>query len=395
MATVLTPASPRSAPRTISRDRARAREIAHAHPAPRGRDRFVDAVRAVATLGIVSVHWLMPEAAYDGHRLWVGNALGHGSAWILTWVLQVLPLLFFAAGASAAYQHERVLGLCWLPVLGSRLRRVARPVVAFAGAWVVAIGVLLALGVPSQAVFRLARMAPQLLWFLGVWVVLVALTPLLVRAWRRWGVAALAVAVAAPLAVDLLRFDAGLHAAAWANVLLVWAVPYLAGIAYAERRDRLPSRGVLAGLAVLGIAGMVALVTFGPYPLSMIGMPGDAISNLAPPTAPIVAQSVAQVAVVLLVREAVVRWAQGRGRALVDLLARRSMTVYLWHLTAMFAVVGVVLLGLHQKLPVPWSADWWASRPVWVGGFVLALVGLVRLFGRFEDRRQWRGSATA
>ncbi|MCL1871739.1 MAG: acyltransferase [Promicromonosporaceae bacterium] len=395
MATVLTPASPRSAPRTISRDRARAREIAHAHPAPRGRDRFVDAVRAVATLGIVSVHWLMPEAAYDGHRLWVGNALGHGSAWILTWVLQVLPLLFFAAGASAAYQHERVLGLRWLPVLGSRLRRVARPVVAFAGAWVVAIGVLLALGVPSQAVFRLARMAPQLLWFLGVWVVLVALTPLLVRAWRRWGVAALAVAVAAPLAVDLLRFDAGLHAAAWANVLLVWAVPYLAGIAYAERRDRLPSRGVLAGLAVLGIAGMVALVTFGPYPLSMIGMPGDAISNLAPPTAPIVAQSVAQVAVVLLVREAVVRWAQGRGRALVDLLARRSMTVYLWHLTAMFAVVGVVLLGLHQKLPVPWSADWWASRPVWVGGFVLALVGLVRLFGRFEDRRQWRGSATA
>ncbi|QAY68876.1 acyltransferase family protein [Xylanimonas protaetiae] len=390
-----------------------------------GRDVLVDGVRALATLGVVAVHWLMPEATFDGDRLWVGNALGHGGAWVLTWVLQVLPLLFFAAGASAAYQHARLpRGRGWAGAVGARVRGVARPVAAFAGAWVVALALLLATTLPDTAVLRLARMAPQLLWFLAVWVALVALTPLARAAWQRWRWSALAVAFAAPLAVDALRLGAGLERAAWANVLLVWAVPFLLGVAYADDRsgwaapevrplvvthrmlhrrwartvpvDALP-RPLLAGVAVLAVGVMAALVASGPHPASMIGMPGDALSNLAPPTAPIVAQSVAQVAVVLLARDVIVRWARGRGRGVVGVLARRSMTVYLWHLTAMFVVVGGVLLGLHETLPAPWSTDWWASRPLWWGAFALVLMGLVRVFGRFEAPRgaQSAGSAIA
>lgn len=369
------------------------------------RDPFVDVVRAIGTVGVVLLHWLMAEATWDGTTLAVGNALGHGAGWLVTY-LQPLPLLFFAAGAAAGYQRTATAsaGRGWGGVVAAQLRATARPVGAFAAAWAVAVAALLALGVPDDAVWRMARMAPQLLWFLAVWVVLVALTPLLRAAWQRWRWGALGVAVALPLAVDALRFGlpGDLTATlAGANVVLAWAVPFLAGIAYAAERSaprrpvagtrapRRSSRWLLAAGAVVATVALVVLVAAGPYPASMIGMPGDEISNLGPPTAPVVAHAVALVCLALLAREALVRRASGdAGRRVVGALARRSMTVYLWHLTAMFAVVGVALLGLGQRLPAAWGADWWASRPVWFAAFGLVLLGLVRVFGRFEDRRR-------
>ncbi|MFE6971776.1 acyltransferase family protein [Isoptericola sp. NPDC057653] len=399
MAVLDAPAPPAlSAPPPVVRPRPAAAATA---PLRRPRDPFVDVVRAVGTVGVVLLHWLMAEAAWDGRTLQVGNALGHGAGWLVTW-LQPLALLFFAAGASAGYQRggTATAGRGWGGVVLARLRAVARPVGAFAAAWALAVAALLALGVPDDAVWRMARMAPQLLWFLGVWVVLMAITPLLRAAWERWRWGALGAAVALPLSLDALRFGlpndvtAGL---AWANVLLAWAAPYLAGIAYAAERGapRRPAeplgsrtaRRLLAAGALAAVAAMAVLVAVGPYPPSMIGMPGDEISNLGPPTAPVVAHAVAQVCLVLLFRAALVRRAgTAAGQRVVGALARRSMTVYLWHLTAMFAVVGVALLGLGQRLPAAWGADWWASRPIWFAAFLLVLLGLVRVFGRFEDR---------
>lgn len=373
MATLLTPAP------TLARP-----------PAPPGRDTFVDAIRALGTVGVVTLHWLMAEATWDGRTLVVGNALRHGAAWVLTWPLQVLPLLFFASGAAAAYQHARPAGP-WGGAVVGRVRAVARPVGAFGAAWAVAAVALLVVGVPGGAVRRLAFLAPQPLWFLAVWVALLVPAPLLLRAWRRWRWRALAVAAAAPLVVDVLRFGAGLAPVAWANVLLVWAVPFLAGLAYADDRvqgrGRLPGRRVLWAGLVAGVAAMALLVALGPYPVSMVGMPGDAISNLNPPTAPIVAQCVAQLCAALLLRPALERWARGAGRVLVGWLARRSMTVFVWHLTAMFAVVGLDLLVLHERLPAAWGVDWWAARPAWFGAYGLVLALLVLAFGRFERPR--------
>jgi len=369
-------------------------------PGPAGRDTFVDAVRALGTVAVVTLHWLMADATWDGTSLHVGNALAHGAAWTLTWVLQVLPLLFFAAGAAAGYHQSRAAaaarvagmpGTGWARTLGRRVRGLARPVAALAVVWVVAVAALQGAGVPAGALRRMATMAPQPLWFLLVWLALVGVAPLLLRAWRRWRGRALAMAVALPLAVDVLRFGAGLQPLGWANVLLVWAVPFLAGLAYADERasGRSPSprpAALWTGL-VLALASMVVLVTVSPYPLSMVGMPGQAMSNLCPPTAPVVAQAVAQVCAILLARTAIERWARGAGRRPVAWLAGRSVTVYLWHLTAMFTVVGLDLLVLHERLPEPWGVDWWASRPVWFGAFALVLAVLVRVFGRFERSR--------
>jgi surface polysaccharide O-acyltransferase-like enzyme len=348
------------------------------------RDTFVDGVRVIGTLLVVALHWIMVEATWDGQTLVVGNALAHGSAWLITW-LQPLPILFFAAGAAARYDLIRHPAQPGWRFAGSRLVRMGRPVLVLVAVWAALLVALPALGAPEQAVQRAARIIPQPLWFLGVQLGLLALTPWLVRLLHRHGPRVLVIAATLPLVVDLLRFSDELPVPGAPNILLVWAVPYLAGLLYAERRaigGSIATRGTLVGLALGGLAATVALLTFGPYPISLIGMPGDAISNLAPPTAPVVTFAVAQVAVALLVRDAVAAWA-GRSR-LVGWVNARSMGLYLWHLTAMFAVAGVVLLGVGRVLPEPWTWDWWTSRAGYLGASALVLVGLVALAGRAE-----------
>lgn len=344
------------------------------------RDRFVDAVRAAGTVTVVGVHWLMAEAVWDGTTLEVGNALRHGYAWTLTWPLQVLALLFFAAGASAAYQvragHRPVTRV---------LRGLAPPVAVFVAVWALAPVVLPVLGVPEAAVLRAARIAPQPLWFLAVYLPLVATVPLLARAVRARPVAVVAGALAVPAAVEVLRFGAGVPLVGWFNLGAVWLVPFLLGVVYVERP---PARRLLVPALVLAVTALVALVTFGPYPASMIGMPGDRMSNLGPPTAPVLALAVAQVCAVLLLRQRILVWVARPGvRSAVAWLSVRSMTLYLWHLTAMFAVVGVVLIGFGAPLPEAWSVDWVLSRPGWYAAFAGALGVLVMAFGRVERGR--------
>ena len=381
---------------------------AHRAAAPRPqRDRFVDVVRALSTLAVVSVHWLMPEATWDGSHVHAGNALSHGAAWTVTWVLQLLGVLFFASGAAAGYQNRRAATArsaeAWWRLPARSLRRVLLPVVTFVGAWTVAAAVLPRLGVPPGAVGFAVHLAPQLMWFLGVWMVLLALTALLRRAWDRFGWWTVAVAAALPVMVDVVRFAGlprtlGLDVAAvpdagWANVLLVWLVPYLLGIAYSDRaldgRGSRRARTVLWCATVGGFATTALLVALGPYPASMIGMPGAAISNLAPPTVVALTLAFGQIGALLLARDALLRATRPgtRGAAAVAWVAERSMTLYLWHLTAMIAVVGVVVVGMHAVLPEAWSGGWWLTRPAWMLACVGVLGLLVRCFGRFERPR--------
>src|SRR5699024_4532429 len=114
---------------------------------------------------------------WDGSVLTIGNSLSHGAGWLVTWVLQVLPLLFFAAGAAAGLEPVRPVR----QVLRRRLPRLVIPVLALLGTWLAAAVLLPLLGVPSTAVGQALRIVPQPLWFLGVYLALVTLTPLLRR----------------------------------------------------------------------------------------------------------------------------------------------------------------------------------------------------------------------
>jgi fucose 4-O-acetylase-like acetyltransferase len=390
MATMTTrPAAPPVAPPALaSAVRTREERLATgAPPVGAGRDRFVDAVRAIGTLLVITLHWLMADAAWDGTRLHVGNALASGPGPLLTW-LQPLPLLFFAAGASAAYRlarHPVADGWRAGPLLGvARVRRLLPPVLTFAGVWLVLAAGLMVAGVPDEIVGRVARIVPQPLWFLGVSVLLTAATPLLRYLLRTGGAWTVAGVVAAPFAVDALRFGAGWTWVGPMNVVLAWAVPYVLGMVYADRRaaGRPLPRGLAAVGLVLGAAGAAVLVATGPYPLSLIGMPGDAISNLAPPTAPVVAYAVAQVCLVLVLARAVRAW--GERSRIVGWVGARSMPLYLWHLTAVFLVVGAELTA--GALPAPWSAGWAVALPVRGAAAAVVLLVLMGVAARVSHR---------
>lgn len=60
-----------------------------------------------------------------------------------------------------------------------------------------------------------------------------------------------------------------------------------------------------------------------------------------------------------------------------------AMTAFLWHLTALLGVYGV-LLALDVPFPEPASAAWWAQLPVRIGGALALTAALVALFRRFE-----------
>ncbi|GAA4204548.1 acyltransferase family protein [Actinocatenispora rupis] len=377
MTTLVTPAVPRQATRRGA-PRTAGSPVA-------GRDRFVDAVRAFGTLAVLVLHWLIPVVAWDGHRLDIGNALSGGYGWVVTWPLQVIPLMFFAAGAGAWWSRRHATEV--VPFLRRRLGRLMPPVVVFLATWAVVIApACLALGVPLDAVRRAAGLAPQLLWFVAVYLLLLVVTPALLRAYSRWGLRVAVVLAGAAVAVDLARFAVG--GPSWLgylNVLCVWLVPYLLGFAYADGTLGTLRRRTLALVGAGAVATLAALVAAGPYPPSMVGLPGDAMSNMNPPTVCLLLVTVYQVAAVLLLRGAVLR-ALDRPvvSRVVGYVQARSMTLYLWHLTAMFVVVGVVLFGLHRALPAAWTAQWWLTRPLWYAGLLAVLAVLVRLFARVE-----------
>jgi len=352
-------------------------------PRRQARDPFVDLVRAGGTLGVLTVHWLMPQVAWDGSALTIGNSLSHGAGWLVTWGLQVLPLLFFAAGAAAGLGPVRPVP----QVLRRRLPRMVVPVLALLGTWLAAALLLPLLGVPQTAVGQAARIVPQPLWFLGVYLALVVLTPLLRRLVGALGWGAPAVLTAVPLVVDLLRFSGLAPGLAWLNLLAVWAVPFTIGVAYARRGEPRTGARTWWVSSAVALLALVALIATGPYPISLIGMPGDAISNLGPPTLVALVHAVLLTSVLLALRTPLTQLATGPARRALAWVSARSMTIYLWHLTAMFTVIGVGLLGLGLTVPAAGTLAWFLQWPLWCAAAAGVLAVLVRVYHRFEQSR--------
>ncbi|MER6434989.1 acyltransferase [Streptomyces sp. NPDC001185] len=370
------------------------RELAAATPATR--DKYIDLLR-VASLGTVVLgHWLMAAVSVgeDG-RAEVGNLLAvQPRLQVLTWVLQVMPVFFFVGGFSHARSYrslrrraerEGTRGGLYAAFLRGRLRRLLRPTAVFIGVWGLAALLSQLAGARGGLLDVSLRLVAQPLWFIGIHLAMVAFTPPLLRLHERWGWGAFAGLVVAAGCVDVLRFGLGVPYVAFLNFAFVWLAVHQLGFLRADGRPRRPY--VLAGA---GLAGAALLVALGPYPLSMVGMPGERISNMAPPTFALLCHGLWLVGGVELLRGAAERWLR-RPRVWRAVVAANgiSMTAFLWHLTAMPGVYGV-LLGLGVRLPEPGSAEWWAQVPVRGVAAAVVTAGLVAVFRGFE-----RGSRAA
>ncbi|MFD4136607.1 acyltransferase [Streptomyces goshikiensis] len=359
---------------------ASAREMAAATPA--GRDRYVDLLRVASLATVIAGHWLMAAVSGDG----IGNLLALvPPLQVLTWGLQVMPVFFFVGGFSHALSYRSVRRGHPGPggyalFLRARLRRLLRPTLVFVGVWTAAALVVQLAGADRGPLAGAAlRIVTQPLWFIGIYLAMVAFTPPLLRLHERHGWAAFAALLAAAGAVDVLRFAGGVPYVEFLNFAFVWLAVHQLGFLRADGRITRPGL-----LAAAGLTGAALLVAYGPYPLSMVGMPGEKVSNMAPPTFALLAHGVWLVgAVQLLARPAGALLARPRVWRAVVAANGIAMTAFLWHLTAMLAVYAAQL-GLGLSLPAPATAAWWAQVPLRLLA-AAALTGvLVAVFRRFE-----------
>ena len=366
-------------------DTSAASRVAAATPAER--DRFADLLRVASIVVVVAGHWLMAVVGWRDGRVEGGNAIALvPGLWLATWLLQVMPLFFFVGGLANLVSARRGVG--WAGFVGGRAARLLRPTVAFLAAWTVAAAVLGAAGVPEAVLRPATRLVVQPLWFLGLYLLVVALAPAMLRLHRRFGpTVAVWLAVAAATADMAGRVAGlpGLDRLGDLNFLLVWLFAHQLGFLYADGTlPGWPRRAHLA-MAAGGLAALAALTASGAWPRSMVGLPGDQVSNMNPPSLCIVALTVWLVGLAMLARDPVTRWLhRPRPWTLVVTAGSSLMTLFLWHLTALVLAV----LVLHPlPHPSPGTPAWWALRPLWLLVPAAMLAPLVALFARFEHPR--------
>jgi peptidoglycan/LPS O-acetylase OafA/YrhL len=350
---------------------------------PAGRDRSVDALRALAIAGVILGHWLVTALVLtrspSGARLHDASPLAALPALApASWIFQTLAIFFFVGGYAAARSSARPGGrpggyLAWLR---GRLARLGRPVALLVAVWVPVTAAMALGGVSPGTIRTLVTLVLDPLWFLGVFAGLTALTPLAEALVRRCGAAAALVPAAVVAGVDLARFGLGAPGwIGWVNVGAGWLVPYLLGIAWA--RGALRGWKVPALMLAAGAAGTAVLVTW-------------AGSNLNPPTLAAVTFGVAQVGLALLLRPQLARlMRRPLAWAAVALVNLSAMTLFLWHQSAFLAVTmtGALVGRLPGLLTSPSGAAWIAERLAWLPAFAATLAVAWLLFHRFERGR--------
>jgi hypothetical protein len=355
---------------------------------PPSRDRYADLLR-VASLGVVIAgHWLMavPVTGADGSTR-VTNVLALVPALQpVTWLLQVMPVFFLVGGFAhaTALASIRRRGGGYADFARSRTARLLRPAAVFLAVWLVlALGAALA-GQDDGLVRVALRTVVQPLWFLAVYLAMVALAPAMWRLHRRFGALVPAALLAVAIGVDVLRF-AGHSQIAVLNLLVVWAGVHQLGFFYADGSLQRGGRRLALLLTGSGLGAVLLLTTVGPYPVSMVGVPGQTVSNMSPPTVALVAHAVWLIGLVLLLRGPALRLLN-RARVWQAVVAANgvAMTAFLWHLSAAFVVL-VAFRG--WSVGAPGSAGWWATRPLWLGAAALVTAVLVAVFRRFDTPR--------
>jgi len=358
---------------------------------PATRNRVVDLLRGGAICVVVLGHWLIAAVVVRDGELVPGHLLELAS-WThpLTWACQVMPVFFLVGGYANAlsWRSARARDLPCAGWLRSRLRRLLVPVVPLLLTWLVATSMASAAGVPSGTLRTASQVALVPTWFLAAYVVVCAVAPATLWLWERLGWWSVVAGVLLGGLVDLVSLATDTPAVGFANYLVVWATVHQLGYAWLDGRLAGTGRRVL--LAGVGAVGLVALVWAGPYPVSMIGLDGSAVNNSYPTRETLAFLGMLQAGVVLAAEPLLARWMRRPGPwAGVVLLNTRIMTLYLWHLTAMVAVLGLSLLLGGVGLGVePLTRAWWLTRPLWWLVLAAATLGFVALLGRFETPRR-------
>lgn len=371
----------------------RVRQLAESTPA--SRERFVDLLRAVAITAVVLGHWLVTVIGYDDAGQLTGHSALGDLPWArpVTWLVQVMPVFFLVGGyanAASLTSHRRRGGdaIGWLQERSGRLIRPTTVLLVILAAGGLA-GRLL--GAEPERIRTVVWFASIPLWFLAAYFTVVVLAPVMYGLHERFGLAVPLVLVALVALGDLARLS-GASTLAGGNYLFGWLAVHQVGFAWHTRRSGTTRRGRLpasprAGVALLlgGVTALVSLSVVGPYPVSMINVPGERLHNMSPPSLALLALATAQLGLIVLLRDPADRWLhRPRPWRVVVAVNAVVLTTFLWHISAVLLLTGA--LDVLHLLPTPevHSVAWLLWRVPWLIMLAVVLAVLVAIFAPIE-----------
>ncbi|PZG16664.1 acyltransferase [Micromonospora craterilacus] len=378
---------------------------------PAERERYVDFLRALAISLVVLGHWTVTVVTRDAS----GNVSGFSAltelVWArpLTWLFQVIPVFFLVGGFAnaASLTSSRARGVNATQWLLDRSGRLVRPTTVLL--LVLAAGSLVGrlAGGDSAEIRTVVGFATIPLWFLSAYIAVVALTPVMYRLHRRFGLVVPLTLVVLVAIGDIGRL-LGHGPLSGGNFLFGWLAIHQLGFAWYDsyaaeknirsaagtgqrsglRAHRLPTgRPTALLLLLVGLGALLLLTIPGPYPISMITVPGERLDNSSPPSLALLALAAVQLGLILLLRRPAQRLLR-RPRPWRAVIAVNAvvLTVFLWHLSAVVVLVGV-LNTVHWLPPASvGTGTWWAWRVPWLVALAVILTVLVAIFGSIEAR---------
>ncbi len=356
---------------------------------PSDRNRYVDFLRAISILVVITGHWLIAALYYHDGSLTLSDLLVNqpNTQW-LTWLFQVMPIFFIVGGYANAVSLEsaRRCEVGYAGWLAARLNRLVTPLLALLVGWAFFAAILYFSGVSGDVTRLASRAALIPTWFLAIYIMVVVIAPVTYVAWRRWGFASFWTLAAVGALVDVAFFASDLQWMGWSNYFWIWLSVHHLGYAWRDGRMGSPAR--LLTYSALGLLALGLLVFKGPYPLAMVGSPDEDLSNTLPPKITLLMLGIFQFGLLLAIEGPMRRMLSGiRVWAATVLINSMIMTLYLWHLTVMVIIVSLAYLagGLGLGLE-PGSPEWWLSRPIWIAVLYAALLPITLLFSPFERR---------
>lgn len=351
------------------------------------RDLALDSVRAWSLIVVVFGHFIMQIYFWDNGIPLSGNTLSSGNLWpFSTWLLQVMPLFFIAGGAVNFGSYLRSQGNFnqWL---WQRTRRLMKPTVVFllTLAFVFSIITFFA---DEKVTDGLVTGVTGPLWFLSVYIIVVALTPFSVKVWGVFGKKSITLLCFLAVLVDYLRLNV-LDAFGVLNLVIIWVMVHQLGFWYQEGVNKNHARILI----VLGLFSNIVLTQVVRwYPTSLVGIPTEKFSNMAPPTIILAFHSFVLFGLLVLVAP----WLQKvsstpRGYRLMSRAAMLAMTIYLWHMAVLVAWL-TALHYLNLNLPariensiiVPDGISYWLWLIPSTLGFGLVLYFVIRMLWPIE-----------
>jgi hypothetical protein len=357
--------------------------------AVRGRDKYVDFIRAFSLLVVVAWHWVFTIIVWRDDGPHASNPLGFTTGlWVFTWAFQVMPLFFYVGGYGhlRSWEKARDRGQSVWTLVGVRLKRLAIPTFALLGVWLV-IGTIVSTIFAPDWVWQAVKLVVSPLWFMGVYLMLVLLLPLALRLHFRFD--SIVIVVLAGLAglVDVIRFRRDIPEVGLINMLLVWGLCHQLGFFYGRIVN---SRRTVDWTLLLGGAfALTALVWSDLYPGSMVGVPGER-SNMAPPTVTIVALVFLQAGMLEIVRPSIEgRLSRPSWARVSDVINRFALPLFLFHTTglALWRAIQYAMFGNRTERADP-HVLWWVTRPLSFIGPLLCTLPVIYLFGRRWMKRQ-------